>query len=127
MTTSLARRDSGAQSPAHGTVVQTVTPGSAVLLRGRRRQWLRRTVVLAGCVMLVNSLFGDRGLAGTIQARRESHRASRALTTLKQENAGLREQARRLQGDPATIEALAREELGLIRPGEILVVVKELK
>jgi cell division protein FtsB len=77
--------------------------------------------------MLVNALVGDGGLAGTIHARREAHRRSSDLAALKQENAGLREQARRLQEDPATIEALARQDLGLIRPGEILVVVTDVK
>jgi cell division protein FtsB len=46
---------------------------------------------------------------------------------LKAENAGLREQARRLKEDPATIEGIARADLGLVRPGEILVVVKDVK
>jgi cell division protein FtsB len=46
---------------------------------------------------------------------------------MKAENAGLREQIRRLEHDPVTIEALARRELGYIRPGEILVVVRGLK
>jgi cell division protein FtsB len=39
---------------------------------------------------------------------------------LKRENAGLREEARRLAEDPAAIESIAREEMGLIRPGEVL-------
>lgn len=43
------------------------------------------------------------------------------------ENAGLREQARRLHEDPAMIERIARQDLGLVRPGEILVVLKDLK
>lgn len=40
---------------------------------------------------------------------------------LMAENRGLREEIRRLQ-DPAYVERLAREELGLVRPGEIAVV-----
>ena len=40
------------------------------------------------------------------------------------QNAGLREQIRRLKSDPATIEAVARQELGLIRPTEVLFLVK---
>jgi len=46
---------------------------------------------------------------------------------LKQENAGLREQIRRLREDPEAIEAIARQDLGLMRPGEILVIVKDVK
>jgi cell division protein FtsB len=44
---------------------------------------------------------------------------------VKQENAALREQRRRLVEDPDTIEALARQELGLIRSGEILAVIRD--
>ena len=82
-------------------------------------------MMFVGCVLLANALFGDRGFVGTIHAAHEWRRASSELAALKQENAGLREQARRLQEDRATIEALARQDLGLIRPGEILVVVKD--
>ena len=44
---------------------------------------------------------------------------------MRQENAALREEARRLKDDLSTIESLAREELGLIRPGEVLFILKE--
>ena len=46
---------------------------------------------------------------------------------MRDENARLRELADRLETDPTTIESLAREKLGLVRPGEILVVVKDVK
>ena len=62
-----------------------------------------------------------------MQARRDLRLASAKVERLKQENAALRDQARRLREDPATLEAVARRELGLIRPGEILVVVKDLQ
>ncbi|MEO8077395.1 MAG: septum formation initiator family protein [Acidobacteriota bacterium] len=104
-----------------------VSAGSGLPLPRRRSKWVQRAVIFAGCMVLVNSLFGDRGVVGTIHARAELARASEGLAKLKRENAGLREQARRLQHDPSAIEALAREDLGLIRPGEILVVVKNPK
>jgi len=34
---------------------------------------------------------------------------------------------RRLNEDPETIESLARQDLGLIRPGEIVFILKDLK
>jgi len=71
--------------------------------------------------VLLDGLFGDRGLAQTIRARRTYEQAATALSMLRQENAGLREQARSLAQDPATIESLARGQLGLVRRGEILV------
>jgi cell division protein FtsB len=95
---------------------------------GRQRaRWIRRALVFACCVLLVDSIVGDRGLVGTIKAREDYRRVSDGLVQLKEENAGLREQARRLKEDPATIEGIARADLGLIRPGEILVVVKDVK
>ena len=39
----------------------------------------------------------------------------------------LREQVSRLTDDPAAIEELARDELGLMRPGEKVFIVKDLK
>ena len=42
------------------------------------------------------------------------------------ENARLREEVRRLEEDPAAIEEIARRDLGLIRPGEKLFIVKDL-
>jgi cell division protein FtsB len=37
----------------------------------------------------------------------------------------LREEARRLREDPAALEEAARRDLGLLRPGETLVVVRK--
>jgi cell division protein FtsB len=109
-------------------VVPDLEPASRPLPRRRqpRRFWTHLILFGAG-VLLVNGLFGERGLADTIRARRASLEASRDLDRLKRDNASLREQARRLREDPATIEAVARGQLGLIRPGEILVTVKNIK
>ena len=84
-------------------------------------------MLFAACVLLVNGLFGERGLMETRRARRTFAAAARDLTRLKRENAGLREQVQRLRNDPAMIESVAREELGLIRPGEIAVTVRDVK
>ena len=46
---------------------------------------------------------------------------------MRAENARLREEANRLEGDARAIESLARETLGLIHQGEVLVVVKDIK
>lgn len=48
-----------------------------------------------------------------------------SIRQLKAANARLREEAGHLREDPRTIEALARRELGLIKPGEILFIVKD--
>jgi cell division protein FtsB len=95
--------------------------------RRRANPWLRRALVFLGCVILLDSLFGERGLAQAIRARRDYNRAVAGLNRLKDQNAALRDEMHRLSGDPAAIEAVARQELGLIRPGEILVLLKDAK
>jgi cell division protein FtsB len=99
----------------------------ALTRKRRQARWAGRVVLFFSCVLLFDGLFGDRGLTSTLKARQDLHTAAESLERLKHENVALRDEARRLQEDPATVEALARRELGLIRPGEILVVVKDLK
>ena len=74
-------------------------------------------------VVAADSLFGERGLASRGRLQHDVAQVRRDLSTIRNENAGLREQIRRLESDPGAIEAIAREDLGLIRPGELLVVI----
>jgi cell division protein FtsB len=98
----------------------------AIPRRQPRRFWSHAMLFVA-CVLLVNGLFGDHGLMETIRARKSSTAAERDLDRLRRENAVLRDEARRLRTDPATIEAVARGELGLAREGEILVTIRDTK
>jgi cell division protein FtsB len=95
--------------------------------RRRQNPWLRRALVFCSCVLLLDALFGDRGLAQTMKAREAFRRASQDLVSLKRENAALHDEVRRLREDPATLEAVARANLGLIRRGEILVILKDVR
>jgi cell division protein FtsB len=102
------------------------TPPAPVTPRRRASPWTRRLLVFVSCLLLLDALFGDKGLAETLRARQDLRRASANLDSLKRENAVMRGQVRRLQGDPAEIEAVARKDLGLVRRGEILIVLKDL-
>ena len=95
--------------------------------RRRESPWMRRALVFATCVVLADALIGDRGLLQTRRARRDYQQATETVRRLQDENVALRETSRRLFEDPRTIEAVARQELGLIRPDEILFVVKTLR
>jgi cell division protein FtsB len=120
-----ARRVKAQKAPA--LVAAPPADGPRPASRRDASPWLRRALVFAICALLLDALFGDRGLAETRRARAEYAAAAADLQRMKAENAGLREQIRRLEHDPVTIEALARRELGYIRPGEILVVVRDVK
>lgn len=76
-------------------------------------------------VLVVDALVGDKGLVDTIRARRQHQALATALAQKRQENARLRENIRRLKEDPGAIESLAREELGLMREGEVLFIVRD--
>ena len=91
------------------------------------RPWVRRVLIFVSCVLLLDSVVGDRGLVRRVRAQQELADAAARLGELKRENAAMRERVERLQHDPAAIEAAAREHLGLIRRGEILVIVKDRK
>jgi cell division protein FtsB len=85
-------------------------------------QWL---VFFVASVFVVDGLVGDRGLLATMRARRDYDIAAAALARQREENAQLRENARRLREDPDAIEEIARRELGLIRPGERVFIIKD--
>jgi len=76
-------------------------------------------------VVLVDALVGEKGSLATIRARREYDELADQIARTRAENGQLREAARKLREDPATIEELARRELGLIRPGETLFIIKD--
>lgn len=107
---------------------RTGTTDDPPRLQPRRQPnpWIRRVLVFATCVLLLDALFGERGLAERMRAREAIAVTGASVARMRQENAGLREQIRRLKDDPDTIESVARGELGLIRPGEVLVVIKHL-
>jgi cell division protein FtsB len=108
------------------TSIDSHEPRNGIVVpRRRRRRFWPHVLLFAASVVLVNGLFGERGLMETIRARRARGHSAAELARLRIENAALRERVQRLRDDPATIEAVARRELGLVRPGEILVTVKD--
>ena len=99
------------------------------LLGAEARDHRRRVVsyvLLAGAVVLmVNALVGENGYLAGLRARRDYNAVMGDLIRIRVENQQLREQARRLKDDPSAIEESARRQLGLIRPGETLVIIRD--
>lgn len=91
----------------------------------RSRRVVHWLLLFVACVIIVDSLVGDRGLLAMLQARHEYDALAATVIHERAENAQLRDEARRLREDPATIEEIARRELGLIRPGEKVFIVKD--
>lgn len=98
---------------------------SAPEVRDRRRRWVRYGLLIVSGVLMANALFGERGYLATLQARQEQHRLASGLHALRLENADLAEDARRIKQDPQALEEAARRDLGLIRPGETLITIRD--
>ena len=92
-----------------------------------RRRGIHLLLVFVALVLIIDALAGEKGLLESMRARRQYQQLAASLDDLKRENARLRDEARRLREDPAAIESLAREELGLIRPGEVVFILKDEK
>jgi cell division protein FtsB len=99
------------------------------LARARRRRaerWRRRVrwaLLFVTSLVLANAIAGENGLLDQIRHRRDHAVLARQIDRLREENDRLRDEARRLREDPGTIEAVARRELGLVKPGERPVIV----
>ncbi len=91
----------------------------------RRTKIVQLAILAVAAVITIDALVGDKGLLQTFRAKREHARLVGAINGLRHDNAGLRDYARRLREDPATIEEVARRELGLVKPGEVLVIVRD--
>jgi cell division protein FtsB len=110
-----------------GTIPATATsPTELPRLPTRRAQhrWLRGVFVLIAMIVLADALVGEQSLSSERRARKQYEAVGEELSALRGQNARLREEVRRLRDDPATIEYVARKDLGLARRGEILVHVK---
>lgn len=98
---------------------------SAREIRQRRRRAVTYGLLFVSFVLMVNALVGDHGYLATLRARREYNALAADFARVKQQNREYLDEKRRLESDPAALERAAREELGLIRPGETLVIVRD--
>ena len=98
--------------PAHR---QPPAAGLTTMTRLTRPGWI---VVGALLILAVMAVFGDNGVLALRRLRGEVDTLVREVRTLEAENERLSRAISELQEDPAVIERIAREELGLVRPGE---------
>lgn len=83
----------------------------------RRAAVRHAALVLA---LLALSLADPGGLRKAIRNEAEVARLERENAALEQRVAQLRREVKALQGDPAAVERAAREELGYVKPGEVV-------
>ena len=95
--------------------------------RARNRRLLHIALILVAAVIVLDALAGDRGLLAMLRVRGQYNALAVTLARERADNARLAEQARRLREDPTAIEEVARRELGLIKPGEKVFIIKDVE
>jgi len=78
-------------------------------------------LALFGVAMIAVSLFGDQGLLAYRSLSAQAWQLRQDVANLENRQEDLARQIRALRSDRAAIEKLAREKLGLVRPGETVI------
>jgi cell division protein FtsB len=90
------------------------------LSRHRELLWIGPLAALAGAAFAL--LYdADNGLRAVFAVKAELRQAELRVDKLWTERVALVERAERLRTDPFEIESVARESLGMVRQGEIVV------
>ncbi len=89
-------------------------------LSPRGKRIFNGLLLLGACLLVGNALVGENGLVDSLEAARQHQRLADDVERLRVENRQLRDEADRLRTDPGAVEEVARQELGLIKPGELV-------
>ncbi len=72
-------------------------------------------------VLVVHDIFGTHGFLAMRRTQQEIKRVTFELQQLNKENLQLEQEVKELKTDPQKIEKIARDELGLAKPGEVII------
>jgi|SRR6516162_780351 len=79
--------------------------------------------VLGICVfgLFLHDIFGTHGYLAMRRTKQDIERVQEEIARLNKENAELSQEVKALKTDPHKIESIARDELGLAKPGEVII------
>lgn len=88
------------------------------------REFLRRNatwfLAAALSLLLLQDVLGTHGVLAMRRAQKEAATVKQEINLINDENRQLQNRVKGLKTDPQVIEHIAREELGLARPGEYI-------
>ena len=84
------------------------------------RRNARQILAFALFALLVHDVFGPHGFLAMRRTQKEIEQIRDQIGKVNEENKSLAEQVNSLKSDPRSIERIAREEMGLARPGELI-------
>jgi cell division protein FtsB len=99
--------------------------GSDAVSAVRHRMVMRTGLVLVLVFAVVDGVFGERGWLANMDVRRRIAVQQSAIDEMTKRNDTVTEDIRRLREDPSAVEELAREELGLMKDGELLIIIRD--
>lgn len=99
-------------------LVSLTAPGGGV--QHRLPRWFMLFLGMFGVGMILISLIGDQGLIAYYDLRGEAETLKGDVLRMEALKSRLLREIEALQGDPATIEHLARKNHGLVKPGDVI-------
>jgi cell division protein FtsB len=88
------------------------------------RDFLRRNfnwfLATGLALLLLQDVFGTHGVLAMRRSQKEAGEVRKEIDQINEENLRLQERVKSLKTDPEAIEHIAREEMGLARPGEYI-------
>jgi len=84
------------------------------------RKNARHILGIALFALLVHDVFGPHGFIAMRRTQNEIDQIREQIAKVNAENKSLTDQVGSLKSDPKSIERIAREEMGLARPGEMI-------
>ena len=77
--------------------------------------------LIAGfALLLLQDIFGTHGVLAMRRTQLQAKEVQQEIERLNQENRKLQNRVQHLKSDPATLEGIARDEMHLKRPGELV-------
>ena len=92
----------------------------------RQRLWWVFGLAVAA-YLVFPMILGDMGLVQYLKMRDTHNKLRTGMQQLSIENQQIKEKIQALRTDPEVIESLARERLGLVRPGEVVFQFNDIK
>jgi cell division protein FtsB len=84
-------------------------------------QYGRSILVLCVLALFLHDIFGTHGYLAMRRTKQEIARVQSNINRLAKENAELSDEVKSLKTDPHKIESIARDELGLAKPNEVII------
>jgi cell division protein FtsB len=87
-------------------------------------QFFRRNMylflIVGFALLLLQDIFGTHGVLAMRESEKQAQEIRKDIKRLDDENKRMQDRVKGLKSDPATIEKIAREEMKLSRPGEVI-------